>query len=261
MEKNRGKGTTSMFGINNTIFVSNKLVKKINGESHKTAKKPALFFILLLGLLACQPQTQPVPYPFEEDIQIFEQADRKSFPPSDAILFIGSSSIRMWQTLEEDMAPLPVINRGFGGSQAHHVLHFVDRIVIPYQPRAIVFYEGDNDIAAGKSPQQFIDECRIFADRVQRQLTGTPIFFLSVKPSFSRLQFEEQRREANKLLQELCAGDERLHYIDVSTVMFDETGQLRDDIFLDDQLHLNAKGYELWADIVRKELFSFFNLP
>lgn len=236
-------------------------MKTGNWDRLRRVKKIALFFILVPGLLACQRQPQPVSYPFEENIQIFEQADQKSFPPSDAVLFIGSSSIRLWKTLEEDMAPLAVINRGFGGSQAHHVLHFMDRIVIPYQPRAIVFYEGDNDIAAGKGAQQFIDECRIFADRVQRRLPGTPIFFLSIKPSFSRLQFEDQRREANKLLQELCDADERLFYIDVSTAMFDESGHLRDDIFLNDQLHLNTKGYELWADIVRNILFSFFNLP
>jgi hypothetical protein len=243
-----------------TILARNPLVKKIDREYQKMMQKPALLCILLLGLLACQPQTQPGPHPFEADIEIFEQADRESFPPSAAILFIGSSSIRGWETLKEDMAPFPVINRGFGGSQAHHVLYYMDRIVFPYQPRAIVFYEGDNDIAAGKHPQQFIDECRIFADRVQHHLPGTPIFFLSVKPSVSRTLYEEARREANKLLQELAAGDDRLHYVDISTDMFDASGRIRDDIFLDDQLHLNAKGYELWANIIRKELFSFFNL-
>src|SRR5436305_5469999 len=112
----------------------------------------ALALLLLLG--AAESQTAPAP--FENEIRAFEQADAKSPPPKDAVLFLGSSSIRLWKTLEQDMPGMKVINRGFGGSQVSDSVRYADRIVLPYRPKLIVFYAGDNDIAAGKSPQRVL---------------------------------------------------------------------------------------------------------
>jgi len=212
--------------------------------------------ILLLFLNSCKDKPEPVQYPFENEIQNYEAIDKKTPTPDNPILFVGSSSIRMWKTLEEDMAPLIVINRGFGGSQAHQVIHYLDRIVLPYNPKAIVVYEGDNDIASGKSPQQFVDECKKIVQLVHDELSNVPILFLSVKPSFSRIQFEPQRKLANQLLLEYCETGDLLKFIDVSATMFDESDQLKKDIFLEDQLHMNEKGYQLWIEIIKAELLS-----
>lgn len=194
------------------------------------------------------------PYPFEDAIRLFRAQDRKNPPPQNAILFIGSSSIRMWRTLAQDLAPLPVINRGFGGSRAEHAVHFINAIVLPYRPRTIVFYEGDNDLAAGVSPEAFLVQCRLFAEKVHAELPHTRIYFLSIKPSGLRYQLWPQMQAANRLLQQFAAAHDYLDFIDVSTAMHDSLGQLRADIFMPDRLHLNAKGYAIWTRIVRQKL-------
>lgn len=195
-------------------------------------------------------------YPFSEDIARFESLDRVQPPPQNAILFIGSSSIRMWQSLAQDMAPLAVINRGFGGSQAEHAVHYIDRIVLPYRPYAIVFYEGDNDITAGVTPEQFLTHCRRFAEIVRQAMPACRIYFLSIKPSFSRLQVWPQMQAANALLKEFCQTDAHLTFIDISSAMLEPDGQLKTDIFLPDNLHLNERGYQIWTRIVRQRLIA-----
>jgi len=194
------------------------------------------------------------PYPFEDAIRLYRAQDRKNPPPQNAILFIGSSSIRLWHTLAQDLAPLPLINRGFGGSHAEHAVHFIDEIVLPYRPRTIVFYEGDNDLAAGVSPEAFLAQCRQFAEKVHAALPKTRIYFLSIKPSGLRYPLWPQMQVANRLLQQFAAEHDYLDFIDVSTAMHDSLGQLRADIFMPDRLHLNAKGYEIWTRIVRQKL-------
>lgn len=198
------------------------------------------------------------PYPFEEVIQRFKVQDRKNPPPKNAFLFVGSSSIRMWKSLAEDMAPLPVINRGFGGSQAEHVLHYLDEIVLSYRPKAIVFYEGDNDLAAGVSPEAFLARCRVFAEKVHSSLPETRIYFLSIKPSGLRYHIWPKMQQANQLLQTFAKEHEYLDYIDIGTAMHDSSGRLRQDIFLPDDLHMNARGYAIWTKIVRERLEADF---
>lgn len=162
----------------------------------------------------------------------------------------------MWQSLAQDMAPLMVLNRGFGGSQAEHAVHYIDRIVLPYRPYAIVFYEGDNDLAAGGTPEQFLAHCRRFAEIVRQALPKCRIYFLSIKPSFARLQVWPQMQAANALVKEFCRNTEGLAYIDVSTAMFDPDGQLKTNIFMPDNLHLNAEGYQIWTRIIRQRLLA-----
>ncbi len=194
------------------------------------------------------------PYPFEPEIQHYEFLDKKNPSPQNAILFVGSSSIRMWKTLEKDMAPLTVINRGFGGSQAEHVVHFFDRIVLPYHPKAIVFYEGDNDIAVGKSPEEILTQTRIFSDKVHQALPNARIYFLSIKPSFARYHLWETMRQANALLKNYAQQHDFLTFIDISEAMHDSDGKLRQDIFSGDGLHMNERGYKIWTDIIKTRL-------
>ena len=137
-------------------------------------------------------QTELMPLRFETQIRRFEKSDKINPQKKNAILFIGSSSIGKWKTLKSDMAPLKVINRGFGGSQMTDVLYYLDRMVIPYQTQKIVIYEGDNDIAHGKTPEQFLENSLKFVEKVHTALPNTTLYFLSIKPSIARYHLWEQ---------------------------------------------------------------------
>lgn len=184
---------------------------------------------------------------FEPEIAAFEKWDRQNASPKNAILFVGSSSIRNWQTAEA-FPDLPVINRGFGGSSISDVNHFFDRIVPKYNPRVIVFYSGDNDIAGGKSSQQTFDDFQKFVQLVHDELPETRVVVLSIKPSIARLKLWPTMKEANALLAKLAEEDAQVEYVDIATPMLDADGQPRKELFLDDGLHINAAGYDLWNE-------------
>lgn len=227
------------------------------------------WIVLLCGGLAsaigCQPPVPPAPVPatapapatrpgpmprWEPAIRRFEQADRKSPPPKDAILFVGSSSIVNWKT-GECFPDMTTINRGFGGSAVADVLYYVDRIVIPYRPRIIVFYAGDNDIAGGAPPQRVAEDYIAFVKRVRAALPQTRIIFIAIKPSIARWKLVEKMRQANRLMAEFSRGDPRLAFVDVDAPMIGPDGRPRRDLFVPDGLHLNDKGYELWTSLLR----------
>ncbi len=187
---------------------------------------------------------------FAADIRRFEEADRASAPPAHPVLFVGSSSIRMWSGLAQDFPGVPVLNRGFGGSETEDVLRYADRIVFPYHPRLIVLYEGDNDLAAGKSPDRVFADLDSLVTLIHRRLPETPVAFISIKPSLARRSLLEAMREVNARMRARAAADPGLDYVDVMTPMLDGRGEPRPDIFLPDGLHLNAAGYAIWVDAV-----------
>jgi lysophospholipase L1-like esterase len=191
---------------------------------------------------------------WESDIKAFEAADKTNPPPGNAILFVGSSSIRMWKSLADDFQGLAVINRGFGGSQMADTLHFADRIVLPYRPKQILVYAGDNDLAAGKSPEQVLADFTAFVELVHRSLPKTPVAYIAIKPSPSRWKLADQMRATNRRIAALARSDKQVDFIDVFTPMLGEDGQPRPDLFLADNLHLNSKGYQLWRSIIRPRL-------
>jgi lysophospholipase L1-like esterase len=191
---------------------------------------------------------------WEQDIQAFEAADRTNPPPAHCIVFVGSSSIRVWKTLGEDFKGLPVVNRGFGGSEMGDSAYYADRIVVPYRPRQVFVYAGDNDLAGGKSPQQVLADFKAFVTKVQHALPETSIAFISIKPSPSRWKLSDQMRAANQLIRQFAATDQRLAFVDVFTPMLDSDGKPRAELFQADQLHLNSKGYALWTSLVRPYL-------
>jgi lysophospholipase L1-like esterase len=195
----------------------------------------------------------PDPARFENEIAAFEHWDRQNYFPEGAILFVGSSSIRMWPTAES-LPNLPVINRGFGGSHISDVNHFAERIVLKYSPRLIVFYSGDNDIESGKSPQQVLDDFQEFAKLVNEKLPKTRIIYLPIKPSIARWTKWPQMQGVNTHVKQLWQSDERIIYVDTASPMLGEDGQPRGELFLDDGLHLNAKGYALWTETLRPVL-------
>lgn len=187
---------------------------------------------------------------WEAEIRKFEEADRVQPPPRGAVLFVGSSSVRLWQTLAEDFPGVKVINRGFGGSQIDDSTLYADRIVVPYKPRMVVLYAGDNDLAAGKTPQQVFEDYKAFVARVRRDLPKTKIAFISIKPSPSRAALLPKMREANGLIKNYVSRDKGLAYIDVFTPMLDGDGSPRPELFGPDMLHMNREGYRLWKSVV-----------
>jgi lysophospholipase L1-like esterase len=194
------------------------------------------------------------PERWEKEIAAFEAADKTNPPPSQPIVFVGSSSIRLWKSLAQDFSGLKVLNRGFGGSQLADSAHFADRIVLPYRPRTVVLYAGDNDIAAGVSPEQVRDDFASFVKTVRHQLPDTRIAFISIKPSPSRWKLVEKIRSANQLIEDYCRKGDRLVYIDVFTAMLGDDGRPRDELFVQDRLHMNEKGYAIWTRRVRPHL-------
>jgi lysophospholipase L1-like esterase len=191
---------------------------------------------------------------WEADIRAFEAADQKSPPPQGAILFIGSSSIRRWETLAEDFPQHKVINRGFGGSQISDCVCFADRIVIPYQPKLIVFRAGGNDINAGKTPEQVVADFQTFVAKVHAKLPETRIAFMSLSASPARWANVERESKANRLIREYVASQKNVDYIDTCDVMLGPDGKPREELFVKDRLHPNAAGYKLWVPIVRRHL-------
>lgn len=191
---------------------------------------------------------------WEKEIAAFEAADRTNPPPKGGILFIGSSSIRLWKTLAQDYPRHQVLNRGFGGSQIADSVHFAERIVFPYAPRKIIMYAGGNDINAGKSPQQVAEDFRAFVQKVHQRLPETRIAYISIAPNPARWAQVEKVREANRLIKAFTETDQRLEYIDAFSHMLGADGQPLPDIFVEDRLHMNAKGYALWKKLVEPYL-------
>ena len=198
---------------------------------------------------------------WEPSIQKFEEQDKISPPKSGSIVFAGSSSFARWETLTDDMKPLDVINRGFGGSQYSDLNRYAKRIIIAYHPRAVVVYEGDNDLAAGssKTPESVANDAREFVQIIHSALPETWIYILAIKPSQSRWNEWPKMRAANRMIRHFARTQKRVQYIDVAAAMFDTRGKLRADLFVEDGLHPNANCYALWTSIIRPVLLQRFS--
>ena len=190
------------------------------------------------------------PRRWEAAIRAFEEWDRKNPFPPNALLFVGSSSIVGWPTASSFGAG-PVINRGFGGSHLSDVTHYSDAVVARYSPRVVVLYAGDNDIAAGKSAERVEQDFRAFVAAVRRELPQTPIVYLSIKPSTARWEFWPIARDANRRIARCCEQDATLRYVDVASPLLAADGRPRDELFNDDRLHLNERGYAVWTERLR----------
>ena len=192
---------------------------------------------------------------WESAIKAFEDQDRKTPPITGANVFVRSSSVRMWK-LDSSFPKRIVINRGFGGSQLGDSVRYADRIVIPYKPRAVVLYAGDNDLNAGKSPAAVFSDYGAFRDKVRATLPETKIVFVSGKPSPSRWKLREKALEANRLIQAEIEEGRGQIFVDVWTPMLGEDGMPRAELFLKDQLHMNDSGYEIWNKLVEPHLVA-----
>jgi len=213
-------------------------------------------FSLMLFVFAMTAAAQDAPdfSRWEKSMTEFEGRDKSTPQGEGKVLFIGSSSIRMWKTLAEDMAPHAVINRGFGGSQIEDSIHFADRIIFPYKPSAIFIYAGDNDIAAKKTPERVARDFKRFHALIQTEMPGTPVYFIAIKPSRRRWEMWPDMLKANALIERYISQSKNAVYVDTSSPMLDENGEVMNKLFIEDMLHMNAEGYSIWTSIVKPRL-------
>jgi lysophospholipase L1-like esterase len=187
---------------------------------------------------------------WETAIAAFEAGDRVSPPPQGEIVFVGSSSIVRWDTAAS-FPDLKIINRGFGGSELADAVRYADRIVIPYRPRLVVVYAGDNDIAGGRLSEQVVVEAERFVSRLRAALPDVRIVFIGLKPSILRWAQVDRMRSVNAMLRAFCERDDRVAYMDVDGPMLGWDEKPRRELFVEDGLHMSPEGYRLWTTLLR----------
>lgn len=222
----------------------------------KTVRTGLVSLLAGIVLVGAAFGADPDPKRFEKAIDRFAAGDRKNAPPSDPILFVGSSSIVMWQSAEA-FPGYPIVNRGFGGSHISDVLHYYEQVVRPYDPKLIVFYCGDNDIASGKTPERVLADFAKFRARVSEDFGSVPMIYIPIKPCRSRWEFWPKSSEVNQTIEKQARSDASLIYADTASVLYDVNGEPDASLFLDDQLHLNADGYAKWNAVVAPLLAKY----
>jgi lysophospholipase L1-like esterase len=210
-----------------------------------------LFFstFLIIGLA----KTTTAQRPFDAEIRKFEQADSAVAPVSGQIMLFGSSTLRLWKTAETDCAfgNLKVVNRGFGGSQTVDALRYFEQIVVPHRPRYLFFYEGDNDLNAGKSVDSVYQDIAAFVQKVRQQLPKTRLVLFTIKPSPSRLALLPKQKALNQRLWHLAKQTKNIFYLDIVTPMLDASGAPNPTLFIEDNLHMKPEGYAVWTKKVQ----------
>jgi lysophospholipase L1-like esterase len=198
------------------------------------------------------------PLVWEEEIRAFEAAAREQPEPVNAVLFVGSSSIRLWSSLERDMHPLPVINRGFGGAKLGDLVHYAERLVNAYGPRAVVVFAGSNDLQPGevKSPEALLASYQTFVASVRADLPQVPVYYIAITPSPLRWEIWPIAQETNALIRRFCDQEPGLHFIDTGPSLLDAQGEPDPANYRFDRLHLSAAGYQIWAELIRQRLFA-----
>jgi len=193
------------------------------------------------------------PSRWEKDIAAFEASDRTNAPPKGGIVFVGSSSIRLWKTLAADFPGHKVLNRGFGGSQLADSVHYADRIILPYQPRQVVIYAGGNDLNAKKSPALVFGDFVALTTKIRAALPQTRIAYIAIAGNPKRWAQVEQVRKANSLIENYCRRH-GMDFINTFPLMLGPDGLPKPNIFVEDQLHMNERGYAIWREAVRPYL-------
>ncbi len=219
-------------------------------------RTPIFIFLLFISSISF---AQSDPHRFENDIQQYEQEDKLNGYQPESVLFIGSSSFRLWKTMSDDLAPVPVVNRGFGGSTIPDVLYFANRLILPHQPKIIVFYCGENDLSSDDlSVKGGVHNFKDFHKYLKKNLPEARLYFISIKPSVRREALWPKFQEANKSLEKYISRQKNYYFVDVSTSMLDADGKVLQDIFLDDNLHMNAKGYAIWIEKIKPLLLPYY---
>jgi lysophospholipase L1-like esterase len=225
--------------------------------NHRDIESRRLLDLLCLSLSLWFVIAVPVPAEpaaqggaWEPAIKAFEASDRASPPPTGEIVFVGSSSIRLWD-VQRYFPDLKIVNRGFGGSQLSDAVRYAERIVIPYKPRIVVVYAGDNDIYGGATSEQVAISFEQFVRIVRARLPEVRIVFIGIKPSLQRWDVIERTRLANALIRAYAGHDDNVAFVDVDHAMLGWDERPRPELFVADGLHLTPAGYELWSALLR----------
>ena len=216
--------------------------------------KIALLFLFWTGNLFAQ---EPKP-PFWDDVQSFKKTDSVSFPPKNAILFIGSSSFTMWADVQKDFPGYTIINRAFGGSTLVDQLRYVKEVIFPYKPKQIIIYCGENDLASSDTVSGSMVANRFYKlfSLIRKKFPGVQVTYVSMKPSPSRELLLTKMIKGNELIKKYLSAKKKTAYIDVYKEMIDDEGKPRTDIFLDDNLHMNREGYAIWTKLIQPYLLK-----
>ena len=209
-----------------------------------------ILLFLFTGTAAAQP--------FADEIRAFKKADSERFPPKNAILFVGSSSFRKWTDVQDYFPGYTIVNRGFGGSTLPDVIRYTNDIIIPYASRQVVIYCGENDLASSDTVTASIvvERFKTLFNLIRNQLPGVPILFVNLKPSPSRQKLWPAMLEANVRIRQFLKQRRRTAYADVYHAMLNSDGTLIPGLFLEDNLHMTAKGYAIWQKIIKPYLLK-----
>lgn len=226
-----------------------------------------LLLLVIIAFLSCSPvrkyENLPEVQAWEDDIKKFEQLDKSEIYSDDAIIFAGSSSIRLWSTLEQDMAPYPVIQRGFGGSRLSDLAVYAGRIFEPHPCKAIVLFVA-NDISGSdndKSPEEVASLFKILLKTIRKSHPDTPVFWIEVTPCSSRWKVWPEIQQATALIRKECENQKNTYTIRTDFAFLNSEGKPKDELFVSDKLHLNPQGYAIWKDIIKKELGKVVAMP
>ncbi len=213
-------------------------------------KKLSLILLFLIAFISLKAQDAP----FYNEIRNFKKQDSIKFPPKKAILFIGSSTFTNWKDVQTYFPGHVIINRGFGGSSLPNVINYVPDIVFPYDPKQIVIYCGENDFTGGATPQIVVDRVKQLIELIRTKYPKVPLVYISIKPSPSREKYMPQMVEANEMIAKMVKKMKKVKFVNTYNAMFNPDGTIMTDIFLKDNLHMNAKGYAIWQKIMEPYL-------
>lgn len=231
-------------------------------------KKTLIYVSLLLLALvsyACAENSGPKifrgedPTTWEEDIAAFEAEDAKGENPANPVVFVGSSSIRLWSSLVEDMAPAPIVQRGFGGAKFNDVVYYAERLVNVHKPSAVVLFVGTNDISSSgaKSPDVLLASYKRFVEKVRLYQNQLPIYYIAITPSNLRWEFWSIAQKTNQLIANYAMQDEYLYVIDTSSALMGSDGKPDTRNYRSDGLHLSEKGYAIWTSLIKPYILPY----
>lgn len=188
---------------------------------------------------------------YEMEIQAYEAADAKEMPAAGGVLFAGSSSIRLWSSVASDFAPLPVTNRGFGGSTLPEVEYYAPRIIYKYRPKVMVLYCGENDMAENTAPPVAFQRFKKFIGEMEKNLPNTSIVVISAKPSPSRWALWKSFQQFNDMVAQFAENRPNLRYVDIGDQLLGTDGMPDPALFTEDKLHMNVNGYAKWTSVLK----------
>ncbi|RAJ77498.1 lysophospholipase L1-like esterase [Chitinophaga dinghuensis] len=216
--------------------------------------KKWLFVLLLAGISTQLALAQEKPR-FWDDVQVIKAWDKIYYPPEHPVLFIGSSSIRVWHDVERTFAAYTAMNRGIGGAVINDIIFYLNDIVLPYKPKQIVIYVGDNDIPEAPA-DTILSRTKALLEGIRAKMPEVPILYMSIKPSPSRAKWLDRVKDANTLIKNYIATQQKMRFVDICTPMLDTKGNARPELFRNDMLHMNSKGYDIWKKAIAPYLIK-----